>query len=1528
MRSLKLLLMCLVAPFSLFAQNDVVNLFSGDFEYSVPVLYLPSNDGPGVALSASYRSSITMHQKASWIGLGWDVNPGEIRRQTNGVPDDWNGVNRTTNVYTKSGTTWSLSSSETNTTQYFGPIYFKNFGTEGSGTPKEMDSYASGSSGSSFFFPDYDDFIVAAPGISGVMQPLLLDIGTIVKKDETSLNNLIFDGPSKEVSNLSYSTYPPTTFGSNNFCKPFTRSAQFRYLNEYGASRVDSENSNTYKTSSGGPDITVIQSGSDYKAIGSRNVVFYTQTDYIAGTDGLMKYPGFNPSAQNSTDILAFKITDPAGYTYHFALPVYMNSEKSWNFEMDAFNPANALKARVTAIGAFVESWKLTAVTGPDFVDVNGNKEVDSGDKGYWVKYTYHLWVNNFKWQSPYFDANRNFGEDVERIQQYRETYKFSKNNPDSYWGDFVDRSNISTGDVQMYYLDKIETSSHTAFFVKDVRYDEHSKKQGTTTPTPSLLLKRIIVLNNADAALFQSSAALATTAVTSFSPLPASNTTMFHETKYQGNKTNIDSKTISAIEFTYDNSLCKNYPYNILNNLATPTSTSFNFGTGNVDNFTFQSWPTGGVAPTNSGKLTLLGIVPYGLGAVSTQSPPTLFQYSAINPDFHPHKIDIWGNYLSDWSSTRPASYQTATSIPNIEAWHLKKIATPMGSIIEVEYESDVYSKTGGNDGKIARTFGGQYFSGSPDYFLFDDRGLYDLLNSTLVDNVSSITVGYPGWCQYGLQFYNPSMASNFNFVSSTEETIVKRVFTSKTDISYTLDGSQRTRIAKSSGNLNLQAACGRGPGVDNGSNQYNPQSPAIVNTKFGKAIGTVILNSAWGGGVRVKAIRYRETDPNGTARTYSNEYIYENGVASQEPSRFTIPAYSKRSNMSNLYDKHALHPRVGYSRVKIMPKTTDAVNSSADNYTVVHFANFDDKPYNNRGVATFVKDETVLEAASNWSPYFNCTKQPTPPPGGCSGLIPATLTFDLLALNNTGRLMAYDRSFNGEGRVVKTELFDRQNRLLSTSEQEYTTKVSTSQAFHARYHSVIPVSYDAYFLYNSANNQFQDFGPFSSPQARTHSTVYNSNVYYYKFTENALLSKTISTKNDIRLATEYKAFDKYTGAPTLILSKDPSTGETIQKEITYAYTDPNYAEFGPKALSASNRNLLSAVSLERVLKGSELIGGARSTYRKNSIPVRTYNSGTGKYSSSTSNMHWLPWQVFAFNGETDPANWRLQTEYTLFNSKGDPLEMKTFGERYGTVKFGYLNRFVITECSDAKYAEATFSGAEDDAAESNFFGGEVKKSVSGATVETNVTFVHTGKQSLKLAAGTAAAPSKGFEYCVPLNELDVKRRYISRVWVYKNNNTGARLRFDVINRSTGQSESAGYVQIATTDAANNSGYTFNTSKWCELTLNINFGENIPVGQEANYDLYVRCENTVSTVAYFDDFRFHPINSEMTNFVYNTTTGLLDYVLDGNGIYTRFVYDALGRVSTTFVETPQGERKVSDVKRNYYRFSTSTPFN
>lgn len=68
------------------ANSEMVNLFTGDFSYNIPLL-----DIEGYPVNLFYNANVQMNEEASWTGLGWNLNVGSVNRMMRGIPDDFDG---------------------------------------------------------------------------------------------------------------------------------------------------------------------------------------------------------------------------------------------------------------------------------------------------------------------------------------------------------------------------------------------------------------------------------------------------------------------------------------------------------------------------------------------------------------------------------------------------------------------------------------------------------------------------------------------------------------------------------------------------------------------------------------------------------------------------------------------------------------------------------------------------------------------------------------------------------------------------------------------------------------------------------------------------------------------------------------------------------------------------------------------------------------------------------------------------------------------------------------------------------------------------------------------------------------------------------------------------------------------------------------------------------------------------------------------------------------------------------------------
>lgn len=61
--------------------------FHGDYNASIPLMTLPGRGGLDFPISISYKAGIKTLDKATWVGLGWNLDVGSIGRIVNFLPD-------------------------------------------------------------------------------------------------------------------------------------------------------------------------------------------------------------------------------------------------------------------------------------------------------------------------------------------------------------------------------------------------------------------------------------------------------------------------------------------------------------------------------------------------------------------------------------------------------------------------------------------------------------------------------------------------------------------------------------------------------------------------------------------------------------------------------------------------------------------------------------------------------------------------------------------------------------------------------------------------------------------------------------------------------------------------------------------------------------------------------------------------------------------------------------------------------------------------------------------------------------------------------------------------------------------------------------------------------------------------------------------------------------------------------------------------------------------------------------------------
>ncbi|UTW66273.1 hypothetical protein KFE94_07255 [bacterium SCSIO 12643] len=91
------------SSFEPVSTTNMVNEFDGSFTYNLPLLNVPN----GYPVNLSYHSnSVNNEALSSWVGLGWNINPGVINRNKKGFPDEYDGAKVT--YYNRMPANWTI----------------------------------------------------------------------------------------------------------------------------------------------------------------------------------------------------------------------------------------------------------------------------------------------------------------------------------------------------------------------------------------------------------------------------------------------------------------------------------------------------------------------------------------------------------------------------------------------------------------------------------------------------------------------------------------------------------------------------------------------------------------------------------------------------------------------------------------------------------------------------------------------------------------------------------------------------------------------------------------------------------------------------------------------------------------------------------------------------------------------------------------------------------------------------------------------------------------------------------------------------------------------------------------------------------------------------------------------------------------------------------------------------------------------------------------------------------------------------
>jgi YD repeat-containing protein len=377
----------------------------------------------------------------------------------------------------------------------------------------------------------------------------------------------------------------------------------------------------------------------------------------------------------------------------------------------------------------------------------------------------------------------------------------------------------------------------------------------------------------------------------------------------------------------------------------------------------------------------------------------------------------------------------------------------------------------------------------------------------------------------------------------------------------------------------------------------------------------------------------------------------------------------------------------------------------------------------------------------------------------------------------------------------------------------------------------------------------------------------------------------------------TTYSSFNLWNGNATNVTTQH--NGNISRSKNVYAFEVPQNSALHSKALSASNRNMLTQTAatytydvtsgVERPLSASietwsdqwQAHAFSGSVYGDESNPVwrkHKYFVWQGPLSTdgafaSVANFNWAP-------GATQDPSWVEVGSTTRYDQYSRPLEAKDMNGLLSSVQYGYKGLNVITT-STAGFKEYAFSSFEDPA-DGDYFGGYIVRGVSRQKTFTGpfwADVAHNGWSYLELPANTV-------QTVADITAAFGVTRYVASVWIKKSGAPNSTLKIETTNGTI----------VSATATRSTLGATM-AKDWIQLTA------SVPVQSNQGIRVSLSCPAGSSSPAFFDDLRIYPSNSPIKGYVYHPTRGLVTAIINENGMSSRFEYDAAGRLTKAWIE-------------------------
>lgn len=1350
-------------------------------------------------------------------------------------------------------------------------------------------------------FPDVDYYSVTGQGIAGNIRPYHFQ-KHLYRQDKRA------GELGSKVLSKSYVLDPNAE----------EKKVEFRFVNDFSnrleytpADFAINGNEVSFKFDD---KITTGETGKDGYAnnhlAGSKHVEWYTNLEILGTTDVKPFEEGFVDTKcdgfqrDNNEQIGGFSVTNSSGVTYHYALPAYtfneymksVNSETKQSQDGLSFNEVKKPKK-------YAYTWYLTAVTGPDFIDRNSNGLADKGDWGYWVNFEYKKWLSDYKWRNPGIGTNRDIDGDFEFF---------------------------SSGNKEIYYLDKIFTESHVAVFETSARYDGREVANSTLggfDPGKITIPGKQQCYSDCESRFCQQGDCkqpefsdcqraceqLEDDRVETVTPRPMAKLDKINLYSYEafakGNFT--IANALRSVKFEYDYSLA----------LGTPNS---------YDETSFD----GVNPPEKKGKLTLTSVNFLGKGGASN-IPPLKYRYK--NAPYAGEKTDIWGFYKNDFdpafrdqTNDFIGRLPSASSAQDVDAWSLNSIQTSLGATITVDYESDSYSEVALEKQQLLRTKQIQDYAENQLKVNFWEGGINLSEYFKLGQEIDLDVIGAyfnKDHSKYECKGDCEDLIVPYGYNQFTFNGKVKVISISTTENSIVVENEQFYRHLKYDTKV-----WSNGRFFDTDYQhlkifyKFHYSDDQAWPDFFAAGLVSISPDSRYGGGIRVKSIGVTGLDGE---QSYT-DYEYSNGTTSYEPlgilSPKIDPEYAKivSPRGTSLHYKRIilekLSRQIGLARVipgpgvlykSVIVKERNIADGKT--YTLPSYSKYEFETFTKEMVNVIRSSVSLKTVNGNQGGVaFNRAYLNNVTLKDYSARVGNLKTITLIKSDDNTPISKTTNRYLHDGKDGSFD--DNVNKYEPVLREKFANQGVVHETFaRARIMWFDRIESDPY-------SEDRDDPYFTEEGRHLLGTISK----WETFPSVPLGQLNKNYKTQMEESTQNLKFDFYSGEVTQTLKTD-SYGTRYITSAMPAYR--KYSAMGLKVYDKKRKNMLTQLALETstVLgEGSDTTGlvSARAQTWSNKVAVLDEPAGQHDVWRKQSSYEWNGSEAlnsdgtykfshyndnrFNFSDISKNTNWEKTNELTLYDHNSHALEITDINGNHASTRMNPSQQTVIASSTNASYYETAYSGAEHLAANIFEEGGVMRGDGNPSTSHS-----HTGKYSLLVGFG-----NKGFNYSVSKEKANFNRRYTASVWVYAPGDAETQTELSKIQLY--------YTVDGVEKGVASPVLQKNKSKsWYLLALEIN-----PAGGQ---EISVSVRNNSQRGVYFDDFRFHPVDASLLSYVYDPFTAELNYVLDNKNFYTKYEYDPMGRlikVSRELLNYDFGDGKESfrpdvtlkEMKYNYGR--------